>query len=107
MNYSDIYKAATNERWAKGLNHLPHHMIDGVVRYVVNGIPPGSFLSAVIGGDLFEALSRADDVNKEALASYGTFFVNYAPSGCFGSPTAVAEWVSRGGIEGRSDRAAQ
>jgi hypothetical protein len=38
---------------------VPGYCIGGLVRYVTDGVPPGDFLMAVLGGDLFEALGRA------------------------------------------------
>ena len=78
--------------WAEGLRSLPPHMIDGVVRYLVRGIPPGSFLNAVLSNDLMGALREADDANRNALWAYGNFLYNCAPSDAYGSPERVAEW---------------
>lgn len=86
------------------LNHLdmlPPHMADAMKLYIENGIPPGSFLSAVLSNDLMGALGRADDVNRSALHRYGTFLYSYAPPACFGSPDLFLAWVERGGLAGQ------
>lgn len=80
---------------------IPEHMIGGLVRYIVHGIPPGSFLTAVLSNDLMEALGRADDVNRYCLHRYGQFLYSVAPSGCFRSPEAFDAWVAKGGLSGR------
>jgi len=104
MNYVEIYASATNQRWADGLHLIPEHMVDGLVRYIVQGVPPGSFLTAVLSGDLFEALRRADDINQSALVGYARFLTNYAPIGSYGSPGSVTEWIKSGGIDGMNNR---
>lgn len=92
MNAIQEYADATRPDWAEALRALPDYMIDGMVRYIVHGIPPGGFLTAVLSNDLMGALQKGDDVNQHALPAYGRFLHNYAPIGCFGSPERVAEW---------------
>lgn len=82
-------------------SRLPGHMQAGARRYVERGIPPGHFMTAVICNDLFEAVGRADDTNKHALADWARFFYNEAPRGCFGSPEHFQEWIKHGGLEGQ------
>ena len=106
-DYRKIYADATSPEWARGLERLPPHMVDGMVRYIVQGVPPGSFMSAVLSGDLFGALRRADDVNRNSLPEYGTFLSNYAPCGCFGSEDRFDEWVQAGGLRGFNREAAE
>ena len=36
---------------------IPQHMRGGIERYVMNGVPPGSFLTAVLSNDLKEAFA--------------------------------------------------
>ena len=100
MNEREEYAKHLGDEWAAGLAILPDYMIGGVVRYVLYGIAPGSFLTAVIDGDLFMALRKADDNNKNALPAYAAFFYNYAPSDCFGSVHRRLEWVKKGGVIG-------
>lgn len=77
---------------------IPLHMRGAVFRYIMNGIPPGSFLSAVVNNDLREAVARADDENRHALPRYVQFFYNSAPSGSWGHPDALRDWTQRGGL---------
>jgi hypothetical protein len=76
------------------LDMLPHHMRDGVRRWIEHGPQsyPGGFLSALLCNDLFGALGKADDVNRDALFRYATYFYSYAPAGCYGSPERFAAW---------------
>ena len=86
--------------WAVGLDPLPARMADAMVRYVINGIPPGHFLTAVLENNLMGALGRADDENRHLLYEYAVFLRNYAPLGCYGSPAAVRDWIDSGGMVG-------
>jgi hypothetical protein len=72
---------------------IPEHMLDAVAGYVDDHYPVGSFLQAVISNDLFRAVSKADDLNRDRLVNYVAFFYNYAPASCWGSPEAYASWV--------------
>ena len=47
---------------------IPDHMRGAVERYVMDGIPGGSFLTALLSGaSLTEVVGRADDDNQGAL----------------------------------------
>lgn len=80
---------------------LPDSMAPGTMRYILAGIPMGSFGTAVFSNDLLGALQYADDTNKKALFPWASFLRNYAPRGCYGSPAAVKTWCETGGLNGR------
>jgi hypothetical protein len=102
------YNRMTGPYWGAGLEKwVPEHMRAGMARYVVLGVLPGSFLRAVLSNDLIEAGRMADDENRRCLFEYVMFFINYAPSDCYGSPEAMRAWAKRGGILGRSAEEAQ
>lgn len=97
----EAYDNFTNQGWGAGLGRwVPKHMRAAVARYVIFGTPPGSFLSAIIEGNYFEACSRADDTNRAGLFGYAMFFHNYAPSSCFGSAERLTDWCRSGGLFG-------
>lgn len=73
------------------LSGVPEHCIDGLVRWIVDGIKPGTFLQAVIRDSLVGAASHADDINRQHLFSYAVFLVSYAPRGCWGGD-ALSTW---------------
>ena len=75
---------------------IPDHMHEAITAYVETGRPVGHFLAAVLSNDLFEAATRADDKNLEALVGWVRFLYNYAPSACWGSPAAVESWLADG-----------
>jgi hypothetical protein len=80
---------------------IPGYMQGGLVRYYENGIPPGSFLTAVLKNDLMEAFNAADSNNQKAMRSYVMWLYNAAPMGSFGSPEAVTRWYKQKQQEGQ------
>lgn len=66
--------------------------LDSIDRYVMDGIPTGSFLQAVLCNDLMEAMGRADMGNRLALFEICDYIYNETPSGCHGSPEKVRAW---------------
>lgn len=81
------------ERIDAGAHLIPEYMLGAARRYILQGIPPGSFLTAVICNDLREAFANADDTNAAMMQGWVRFFYNYAPSGCWGSPEAYSDWL--------------
>lgn len=80
--------------------NLPALMVGGVMRYIMDGITPGSFLLAVVSNDLREACARADPDNAARLVDYVFFLHNYAPPQCFGNPDRACDWIEAGGLNG-------
>lgn len=70
-------------------------MVDAIQGYIRHGWHPGDFLSAVIGNDLKEAVTRADDDNLRNLPAFVAYFYNEAPAACWGSPEKQREWLAR------------
>ena len=70
-------------------------VLDSLKRYIEHGIPTGGFLEAVLSNDLREAIGRADDYNMRTLPEIVSWIYNEAPSGCWGSPKRVTEWIYR------------
>ncbi len=87
-------QAARAEALATG-NHLlavPAALRGGLVRWIVKGTAPGSFLSAVLCNDLAGAVRRIDDENRAYLCDLVAWIWQQAPSQCWGSPQRVAAW---------------
>ena len=66
---------------------------DALQRYVVDRIPTGSFLHAVLCNDLIDAIGRADSESVGELQAIITFLFNEVRSDCYGSPEKVARWL--------------
>ena len=82
-------------------HHLPEHMIDSVLRYFNDHIPPGIFLKAVLENNFMAACLLADDHNIMVLPAFAAFLYE-APLMSFGSPEKVKAWIAQG-IGGGTD----
>lgn len=71
------------------------YMADGLRLYFERGIHPGSFMLAILEGDLFRACGHADSTNKHHIWDWASWFYNHALSGSYGSLEAVKHWVER------------
>ncbi len=93
--YADVFP-----QWRSALTRLPDYMQSAVERYVLHGIPPGHFLTAVVENNLREAVERADSTNIWFLREYVVFFYTSAPGECWGSPQRVKDWIGNSGALG-------
>jgi len=77
---------------------IPEYMRDGLLSYVLHGLPPGGFLKAVLANDLKGAVNRADMNNLNAIERYVDFLHKYAPSDCWGNLGKVNSWFEKCGL---------
>lgn len=82
---------------------LPESLSGGYARWWCFGIPAGSFLQAVIEGDLFDAYGRADHVNQARLPELLSWFWNHADSRSIRKNAKA--WGDAGGYFGRMEEA--
>jgi hypothetical protein len=83
----------TEAELREGFYLIPSHMHEGVLHYVLDGIPGDSFLQAVFGNaPLKECVIRADDLNQRAIANWVKFIYNHVPVRAQGSAEAVKDW---------------
>jgi hypothetical protein len=73
---------------------VPDGCHGGLIRYILYGVPTGSFLQAVLSNDLMEAFGRADIFNRAGMFSIVSFLYNHAPSQCYGSPEKYSAWLT-------------
>ena len=92
------YEEYTSRIWADGLTQIPEHMRASMVRYILLGIRPGNFLTAVLQGDLFDAVAKADETNRIQFHNYVRFLHNYAPGNCYGDTSLIIAWAAKGGF---------
>lgn len=76
---------------------VPAHLIPGLVRYIVYGIPTGDFLRAVLSDNLMDAMGRADEETAERMKQICSFLYHHSPAACRGSDEAVTQWIVRNG----------
>lgn len=81
------------ELWQRKGRFIPESVVGGLRRYVVNRIPTGGFLRAVLENDLMEAMGRADDLNREYLDNIVQFCNEALPWVCWGSQAKCNEWL--------------
>jgi len=74
---------------------VPERTADALIRYVVDGIKPGSFLRAVLKGDLFESFGRADSENRESLYNTAMFIYNDIPYKSWGNEEKIENWTEK------------
>ena len=74
---------------------LHPHLRESFRRYIEQGIPPGSFMRALLSNDLREIFARADELNGSEVRNYVMWLWNNAPAFCWGSPEAVDAWIAR------------
>jgi len=80
------------------LAKLPAHVHETVANYVLLGIPPGNFLTAVFENDLRRSVACADNTSLAQIDAFGLFLVEGAPAMSVGSDEAVNDWIARGGL---------
>ncbi len=69
--------------------------MDSIQRYVKDYIRTGDFLYAILTNNLFEAVGRADDENRQTLPEICCYIYNEIPSDCWGSKEKVKAWLER------------
>ena len=74
---------------------VPPQLREGLLRYVRQGIPTGSFLRAVLTNDLADACRRADPYCGMHLPNIIQWLDAYAPAECYGSAEKVYEWITK------------
>lgn len=75
---------------------VPEHLIGGLARYIVEGVPTGGCLHSILAHDLEDACERADALTLAGMSSIKEFLDDYAPAGCHGSYEKVELWVREG-----------
>ena len=79
---------------------IPEHMRDGLRLYINEGIPPGSFMTALLCNDLRLACQCADSINRYRIFDFVSCFVNEIPMASWGSEEKFSDWISHRGIKG-------
>lgn len=96
MNLPSLLDDNADATLMANAHRCPEPSRESLLDYLRHGIPPGSFLLAVLTNDLLEAVRRADDRNKPLIAEYVVFLWAYAPWNAWTSPELVRAWIDRG-----------
>jgi hypothetical protein len=70
-----------------------NYLDPSIENYVMHGLQPGGFLTAVIMGDSVEAKARADHWNRLDLSRIMALVDCYLPPAAKGSYQAVTDWI--------------
>lgn len=82
---------------------VPRHLREGFTEYLLRGRPTGSFLEALIAGDLFDAVVRADPMSGAWIDMIARVLVQFAPADAWGSREKYQAWIERGREERRGE----
>lgn len=81
---------------------IPSHMHEGIRNYVMDGVPTGGFLTALLRNAPFsEVVAKADSENQRALLGWAQFIYNEIPALAHGDWARVNGWIKSGGINGQ------
>ncbi len=72
---------------------VPVETMRGLMAYLLNGTPPGGWLTAVLCNDLSMAVLKADETNLKALPATVAYVYQEIPSAAWGSPQKVRTWI--------------
>lgn len=72
--------------------NVPHYMHEGVTQYILNGVAPGNFLTAVLSNNLVDAYKYADGSNRICMEQWARLLYNELPSCLWGSIRTVQDW---------------
>ena len=79
-------------------SNIPALTMGAINRYVNEGLPPGSFVTAVLCNDLFNAIGTADEDNIVALPEIVRYVYNELPGGAWGNLNKMNAWMKKGGV---------
>ena len=71
---------------------FPYAMRKAMTDWVLEAVPPGNFLTAVIQNNLREAVCMADDHNVKIIKQYVIWFINRTDRRCWGSIERFVNW---------------
>jgi len=69
------------------------YMMEGLKRYLEEGIEPGNFLYSLLSNDLQHTFAHADEQNSVKLKQWVQWCYNELPVSAWGSPERVDEWM--------------
>lgn len=74
---------------------IPQRTIDTIDNYVLHGLEPGGFVTAVLCNDLAGAVGTADRENLAALPDIVKYVYNECPSDCWGNQNKVNAYFKK------------
>lgn len=83
-------------------DRIPPILRQSIDDYRDHGLRPDQFLCAVLAGDLFGAMARADEPSMLALPAIVTWIRSELPDAAMGSYASVDGWIKRRIVRPRS-----
>ena len=80
------------------MSEISNFTLEGLVRYLQHGLEPGSGLTAILENNLAMSMRCLDQENRAQLYELYSLISNEFPGMAWGSPTRVANWISRESI---------
>lgn len=74
---------------------VPAAIKDSLRRYIRDGIKPGTFLTAVLTNNLYDAILRADPTSLENMKEILLYVFEHCPMESFGSEEKLNKWVEK------------
>lgn len=81
------------QRDTKRPDTIPLHLWGGLRDYLLDRVPVGGFLTAVLSNDLAAAVERADAESEKALPALIRWLNMHADSRAWGSMSKVRSWL--------------
>lgn len=79
-----------DEKFFAGVNN-----VESLERYILHHLETGGFLRAVLEGDLYNAVTKADIENQQRLYHLVRYIVTHLPEKSYGTPEKVKAWISK------------
>ena len=73
---------------------IPDHTRETLERYLLEGLNPGGFVSAMLALDMQRALQSADTANRNCIWIIGRWILEHAPDGSWGSYEQIKFWTN-------------
>jgi len=72
---------------------VPQQAREALDNYFIRGWEPGGFLTAMLTGDLYRAISSADTGNRRMIWAIGKWIMDHAPHSSYGSWDNFRAWM--------------
>lgn len=77
-----------------GAGRIRNHTRETLEHYLLQGLQPGGFVSAMLAMDMQRALRSADTANRDSMWVIGRWIIEYAPEGSWGSYEHIKFWIN-------------
>ena len=79
--------------WLMERHQIPEHTRETLVNYLMKGLEPGGFVTAMLAMDMQRAVYAADFVNGSNMQQIARWIIEYCPRGSWGDYPTVYHWL--------------